>query len=90
MVQYGPALPKGIDIKNLYNMQELMNKMMKKYVEQVRQQPKQYIVERQRLDKLFGTHPAKGDQIIMYKDKGIYPSYAKMFLYGLDFDFMIL
>ena len=77
-------------MRQLYNSQEIMNKRMKKYVEQVRQQPKQHIVERSPIDKLLGSHPPKTEQLMMYKDKGIYPSFAKMFLYGLDFDFMIL
>jgi len=71
-----------------------MNKIMKKYIDQVRAEPKQFIQQRSSLDKLLGRHPqpakTRGDKKfpVMYPDKYV-PSYQKTFLFGLDFDFMI-
>ena len=72
-----------------------MNKIMKKYIDQVRAEPKQFIKERSSLDKLLGRHPQptksqKGGKSfpVMYPDKFV-PTYQKTFLFGLDFDFMI-
>ena len=65
-----------------------MNKMMKKYIEQVRAEPTMYIREKTNYQRLFETHPSD-KQIVMYQDKFL-PSFAKTFLYGLEFDFMML
>lgn len=66
-----------------------MNKIMKKYIEQVRAEPKMYIKQKGPLDRLFGLHPIEKRFPVMFADKGL-PSFAKVFLYGLDFDFLIM
>ena len=75
-----------------------MNKIMKKYIEKVGSEPGDLVKEakeRHWFDKLFGIHPYigiegtfKNDFPVMYSDPGL-PSYSKILLYGLDFDFLM-
>jgi hypothetical protein len=60
----------------------------------VRAEPRQFLKERSPIDKLLGRHPTSpGNEVrrfpVMYPDKYV-PTYQKTFLFGLDFDFMIL
>ena len=100
-LDYGPALPKGLDMEPLTKKQKLMNKIMKKYIEKVGSEPGDLVKEakeRHWFDKLFGIHPFIGQQYhegtfkndfpVMYSDPGL-PSYSKILLYGLDFDFLM-
>ena len=43
MITSGPALPDKLPMIELDSTKELMNKIMKKYIEQVRAEPKMYI-----------------------------------------------
>lgn len=75
----GPAIPANINISDLDLTKELMNKIMKKYIDQVRAEPKQFIKERSAIDKLLGRHPppptGEGRKFpVMYPDKFV-PSF---------------
>jgi hypothetical protein len=66
----------------LEQIKDLMNKIMKKYIDQVRAEPKQFIQERSSIDKLLGRHPqpakSRGDGRkfpVMYPDKMDIPTY---------------
>lgn len=64
---------------------------MQKYVEDVRNQPKQYVRERKWIERLLNWAPASElnqAKPIMYKDK--WSSWGKTLLLELDFDFMML
>ena len=68
-----------------------MNKIMMKYVEQVRAEPNAFIKERSWVERLLNRAPKaelNAGKPIMYKDK--YASFSKTFLCGMDFDFMML
>lgn len=85
----GPALPNGLPMSELDQTKELMNKIMKKYVEQVRAEPTRYIREKGALARLLNLAPQDNRFPVMYADSWV-PSFAQSFLFGMDFDFMML
>mmetsp|Transcript_4701 Transcript_4701/g.8016 ORF Transcript_4701/g.8016 Transcript_4701/m.8016 type:complete len:124 (+) Transcript_4701:2799-3170(+) len=62
---------------------------MKKYIDQVKAQPRSYIFERNRMERLLGVYQKNTKFPIMYYDHFI-PSFYKTLLCGLDFDFMMM
>jgi len=76
-------------MSELDHLKELMNKIMKKYIEQVRAEPTQYIREKGAVHRLLNLHPVEKRFPVMFADTMI-PTFAKSFLYGMDFDFMML
>ena len=100
MLSLGPALPEGV-WEEVYNAREsgtsvtldftknLMNKIMRKYIEQVRNEPKLCIRERRWHDRLLDTQERSRQFPIMFEDTW-FPSFANAFLYGLDFDFLMM
>jgi hypothetical protein len=66
-----------------------MNKIMKKYIEHVRAEPTRYIKQKGPIHRLFNLNQIEKRFPIMFKDAWM-PSFAKSFLYGLEFDFMML
>lgn len=66
-----------------------MNKLMKSYLDRVRSDPEAHIQARQPVEKLVGAYPVGGQVPIMYIDS-YWPSFANSFLYGLEFDFLML
>jgi hypothetical protein len=85
----GPALPNGLAMSDLDQTKELMNKIMKKYIEQVRAEPTRYIREKRALERLLNLPPVETRFPVMYADSWM-PSFAQSFLFGMDFDFMML
>lgn len=85
----GPALPKDLVMSDMDQTKELMNKVMKKYIEQVRAEPARYVLQKGFLERLLGLAPTELKFPVLYVDS-IIPSFAKAFLFGLDFDFMML
>jgi len=85
----GPALPNGLPMSDLDQTKELMNKIMKKYIEQVRAEPSQYIKEKGALNRLLNLQPVESRFPVMYADTWM-PSFAQTCLFGMDFDFMML
>jgi len=85
----GPALPNGLAMSELDQTKELMNKIMKKYIEQVRAEPTRYIREKGAVERLLNLAPVENRFPIMYADTWM-PSFAQSFLFGMDFDFMML
>ena len=83
------AIPTGVNFSKLDETKEFMNKMLKKYIEHVRAEPTKYIKEKEPLHRLLNLNPIEKRFPIMYKDKWM-PTFARSFLYGLDFDFMML
>jgi hypothetical protein len=47
-----------------------------------------YIKEKTWWDRLLNLHPIEKRFPVMFADKGL-PSFSKLFLYGLDFDFLM-
>ena len=62
---------------------------MKKYIEQVRAEPTRYIKEKGALERLLGLPPGENRFPVLFADTWM-PTFAKSFLYGMDFDFMML
>lgn len=86
-----PAIPTGLDLDSLDSQKKNMNKIMMKYVEQVRAEPNVYIKERSWLERLINRAPKAAlinDRPIMYKDK--FCKFGNTFLMGMDFDFLML
>jgi len=81
-----------MDFDNLTGNRRKMNKLMIKYIEQVRMQPSLYIRERSWRDRLLGKAPTDelntGNIMIMYKDK--WCAFINTMLMGMDFDFLML
>jgi hypothetical protein len=73
---------------DLDQTKELMNKIMKKYIDQVRAEPTMYIQNKTPLQRLLNLHPSER-KIMMFQDS-FAPSYAKTLLSGLEYDFMML
>lgn len=67
---------------------EMMNKMMKKYIDQVRADPSNFIKDKTALQRLLelGDNEKK---IILYPDKGS-PSFNKTLLSAYEWDFLML
>lgn len=100
LLSLGPALPDGIWDQitaaresgtgiTLDFTKNLMNKIMRKYIEQVRNDPKRCIRKRKWIDQLLGLHERSPDVPIMFEDT-YFPSFANIFLFGLDFDFLMM
>lgn len=86
-----PALPSRLDLTELEQKRRLINKIMMRYIEQVRTQPQIYLQERTQIDRLLKRQPTQlnaAEQIVMYKDKQF--SFGKTLLMGMDFDFLML
>jgi len=77
------------DLYDLNQTSNVMNKIMKKYIDQVRAEPKSFIKEKRMVDRLFGLNPVEKRFPVMFKDKFL-PSFSKTLLYGLEFDFMMM
>jgi hypothetical protein len=73
----------------LDDAKNLMNKMMKKYIEQVRAEPTLYIREKTKMQKFTGGHAGDPERMVMFED-GMFPSFSNSLLYGLDWDFLML
>ena len=52
------AVPEKLNIEELDTDRKVMNKLMMRYVEQVRIEPKEYIRERSWYERLFNIAPA--------------------------------
>jgi hypothetical protein len=89
IISAGPAIPDKLPMSDLDSTKELMNKIMKKYIDQVRAEPKMYIKEKGPVERLFGLQSAEKRFPTMFADRGL-PSFSKVFLYGLDWDFLML
>ena len=76
-------------MKEVDQKKEMMNKIMKKYVDQVRGDPKKYIKDKTWFERLLSLHPRGIKYPVMYKDRSM-PSFTNCFLYGLEFDFLML
>ena len=90
-VMINKAVPDKLKIEELDTDRKVMNKLMMRYVEQVRIEPKKYIRERTAIERLFNIAPAElrnGGKPIMFKDPHF--NYGKLFLLGMDFDFLML
>lgn len=85
----GPALPPGLAMSELDQTKELMNKIMKKYIEQVRAEPTRYIREKRWYERLLNLPPVENRFPVMFADSWM-PSFAQSFLFGMHFDFMML
>jgi len=85
----GPVIPKGVDYKKLEEINELMTKLMKKYIDKVQAEPTLYVQRQKMIDRLCGFQPVAKDFPVFYVDSHL-PSFPKIFLYGLDFDFLML
>lgn len=85
----GPAIPKNLNLRELESTKEITNKILKKYIDQVRSEPSLYVRERSSLEKLFGVYPKDQRIPLMYHDHWL-PSFYKTLLYGLDFEFLVL
>jgi hypothetical protein len=84
-----PAIPYNLDLRSLEKTNEVTNKIIKKYIEQVKSEPNFYIRERSLVERLFGLFPKDKRIPLMFHDHFL-PSFYKTLLCGLDFDFMIL
>lgn len=87
-ISNNPAIPENINMTELDQTKELMNKIMKKYIDQVRAEPTTYIKDKTPIQRLFNLQPNE-QKIMMFRDK-MQPSYSKSLLQGLEFDFMML
>jgi len=88
-----PAIPGGFDMKRLEPHQMLMNDMMIGYIEKVRREPEQFILDRHCNERLLNLTPkaaVSSDNTVMYKDKSAFPSFGNAFLMGMEFDFLML
>ena len=86
-----PAVPVGLNLENLDTSRRVMNKIMKRTVEQVRMEPKVFIKERTMVERLFNTTPKQeleAGKPVMYKDRE--NSFSSTLLCGMDFDFLML
>jgi len=84
------ALPvnEKLNWRDLDDTNESMNKIMKNYIQKTNSQPHTFIREKTMSQRLFNHHAAV-DFPTLYPDKFL-PSFSNAFLYGLDFDFMML
>ena len=85
------AIPKNIKIDRLDGERKVMNRIMQRFVEQVRMDPKAYILDRPPVDRLCNKPPqifTIDQKPVFFKDKDF--SYGKNFLLGMDFDFLML
>lgn len=67
---------------------ESMNKIMKNYIQKTKSQPHTFIREKTFFQRILNISDAVSFPTL-YPDKFL-PSFANAFLYGLDFDFMML
>lgn len=68
-----------------------MNKLFMRCIEQVRNDPKNYIKERPLIDRLLNRPPIadlKSEKPVLFKDK--WYSFGNFFLMGMDWDFVML
>jgi hypothetical protein len=68
-----------------------MNKLFMRCIEQVRNDPKNYIKERSLIDRLLNRPPIadlKNEKPVLFKDK--WYSFGNFFLLGMDWDFVML
>ena len=78
-----------MQLRELVGLQEIMNKLMKSYLDRVRSDPKLYIQNRSPTEKLVGAYPRGESVPILYVDSFL-PSFVSSFLFGLEFDFLML
>jgi len=68
-----------------------MNKIMKKYLEQVRNDPTTCIRKKKMINRLLHSpeRPERDNYPIMFEDT-YFPSFSNAFLYGMDWDFLMM
>lgn len=70
---------------------KIMNRIMIRYIEQVRSHPKVFIRTRSWFERLLNRAPKvelNADKPVMYKDK--WSSFSNNFMMGMDWDFLML
>lgn len=89
-ISLNAAIPPDLKIEELDNERKIMNKLMMRYVEQVRAEPSRYIRDRSPFERFKNSVPKEVNENkpIMFRDP--WYSYGKHFLLGMDFDFLML
>lgn len=89
MFTWDKAIPAKVDVQQLYSIEEFTTKLMKQYIDKVCAEPTFYIQRKTAMERFLHTKPAKQNFPIMYIDAFL-PSFTNAFLYGLEFDFIIM
>ena len=80
-----------MNIEDLEASKRVMNKVMMKYVEQVRMDPSVYIRDRNWYNRLLNRAPMEilaNNKPVMFKDR--WSSFSKTLMMAMDFDFLML
>merc|ERR1719329_1573793 len=89
MLTWDKAIPGKANVTELYQIEEFTTKLMKQYIDKVCAEPTLYIQQKSTQERFFHTKPMMKGFPIMYFDTFI-PSFTNTFLYGLEFDFVMM
>lgn len=86
-----PAIPVGMQMQELETGKRVMNKIMMKYIEQVRMDPNMHIRDRSWFQRMLNRAPddvVNMSKPVLFKDH--WGAFSKTLMMGMDFDFLMM